>query len=259
MRGLRVVLWFASVLAAVGAGACNAELADGGLPADAASQQGIDAGDLAGTDGATGGDAATCANGRVVYLNFDGVTLTAAATSDATQNRASWMQQQAGTAPRYRTGSANRQADITAITDGVRAQLSQFPVTVVTQRPATGSYVMIVFGGTANQVSSRFGGAVNTLDCGDLARNDVAWIGDAVTPNQRVINFTIGAIGFGLGLSATSTPTDCMCGWDNQCTANNGAACQLSGPIARDPAANQKCAGLTTQDEPATFRAAFCQ
>jgi hypothetical protein len=70
---------------------------------------------------------------------------------------------------------------------------------------------MIVLGGTANQVGSRFGGAVNTLDCGDAAKSDVAWISDGVSPNQRVVNFAVGAIGFGLGLTATSDPLDCMC------------------------------------------------
>lgn len=204
-------------------------------------------------------DAPTCSNGRVVYLNFDGQALTQAGTSDATQNRASWMQIASGTAPAYRTGASTRAADIAAITAGVRSILAQFPVTVVTTRPATGPYVMIVFGGTANQVGSRFGGAVNTLDCGDGAKSDVAWISDNVSPNQKVINFAVGAIGFGLGLTATSDPLDCMCGWDNQCTSNNNQACRLSGPITRDPAANQRCAGLTSQDEPATFRAAFCQ
>lgn len=250
MRGLLVTL--------LALGACHAELADvSNNPATDANGGG--GGDSGGSVDAASPDARTCANGRVVYLNFTGQALAQAATSDATQNLASWMQIQNGQAPIYRSGNANRLADITAITDGVRMQLSQFPVTVVTQRPATGPYVMIVFGGTAQQVGSRFGGAVNTLDCGDTAKSDVAWIGDGVSPNQRVINFAVGAIGFGLGLTATSDPLDCMCGWDNQCTSNNNQACKLSGPIARDPAANQRCAGLTTQDEPATFTAAFCQ
>jgi hypothetical protein len=69
----------------------------------------------------------------------------------------------------------------------------------------------------------------------------------------------IGAIGFGLGLTGTSDPLDCMCGWDNPCQANNAVACTLGSPIARDPAARQRCAGTTTQDEAATLRAAFCR
>lgn len=244
--------------------ACHAELADSSAnsapDADTGgSGGGGGGGGGGGIDAAVGIDAPSCSNGRVVYLNFTGQALTAAATSDATQNRASWMQIQNGAAPIYRSGNANRLTDITAITDGVRLQLMQFPVTVVTTRPATGPYVMIVFGGTAQQVGSRFGGAVTTLDCGDTAKSDVAWVADSVTPNQRVINFAIGAIGFGLGLTATTDPLDCMCGWDNQCAANNNLACKLGGPITRDPAANQRCPGLTTQDEPATFSTAFCQ
>lgn len=200
-----------------------------------------------------------CANGRVVYLNFDGVTLTSAAASDATQNRASWMTIAQGTAPPYKAGVTNRNQLINAVTDGVRTQLSSFPVTVVTQRPAAGPYVMIVLGGTATQVGSRYGGAVNTLDCGDARKSDLAWISDGVSPTQRVVNFAVGAVGFGLGLTATTDPLDCMCGWDNACISDNTVACRLSPTIARDPAANQLCPGLTTQDEVATFDAAFCR
>jgi hypothetical protein len=244
--------------------ACHAELGDGGTngngpDASGGGGAGGGGGGGGGPDASNNPDAALCANGRVVYLNFTGQALAAAAASDATANLASWMQIANGAAPAYRAGAATRLADITAITAGVTAQLSQFPITVVTTRPTAGPYVMIVFGGTAQQVGSRFGGAVNTLDCGDTAKSDVAWIGDAVTPNQRVINFAVGAIGFGLGLTATSDPLDCMCGWDNACQSNNSQACTLTGSISRDPAANQRCAGLTTQDEPATFQAAFCQ
>lgn len=222
-------------------------------------------------DGPAGGDASiatdaaeldaapACSNGRVVYLNFEGAALTAAPTSDATQNRASWMIISQGTAPRYKSGAADRDQQIGAIVDGVRQQLSSFPVTVVTQRPAIGPYVMIVFGGVREQVGSRFGGAVNTLDCGDLHKSDLAWISDGVSPTQRVVNYAIGAIGFGLGLTATTDPLDCMCGWDNACNQDQSGACKLSPMIDRDPNANQRCPGLITQNEVAAFEAAFCQ
>ena len=57
------------------------------------------------------------------------------------------------------TATAAAQDDVRALptTPNVRSILSLFPVTVVTTRPATGPYVMIVFGGRANQVGSRFG------------------------------------------------------------------------------------------------------
>jgi len=201
-----------------------------------------------------------CSNGRVVYLNFNGQTLTQQLSgSDATQNRASWMTIASGTAPRYQTNLANRNQLIQDVTDGVRAQLSSFPITVVTTRPPTGPYVMIVFGGTATQVGSRFGGAVTTLDCTDAKKSDLAWISDLVSPTQRVVNFAVGAVGFGIGLTATLDPKDCMCGWDNNCTSDNSAACTLTEGITRDPNARQRCANVTTQDETTAFRQAFCQ
>jgi hypothetical protein len=203
-------------------------------------------------------DGPACFNGRVVFLNFDGVALTRGSPSDATQNRASWMTTASGAAPAFRQGDGNRVAQITELIDGVRGALAQFPITVVTSRPTSGDYVMVVFGGNQNQVGSQFSVAVQELDCGDIARNDVAWLSDANT-GQRGINNALGALGFGLGLSATTDPNDCMCGWDNQCVQDQTVLCTLSAGIARDPNARQRCAGVTQQDEVATFREAFCQ
>jgi hypothetical protein len=211
-------------------------------------------------DGGTPGtDAAPRCASRQVYLNFEGQTLTRGSPSDATQNRAAWMNVAQGTAPRYLANATDRDAQIKSIVDGVTAQLSSFPIRVVTQRPAAGPYVMIVFGGVANQVGSNYGAAVNQLDCGDNAKSDLAWISDNVTPPQRVVNSAVGAIGFGLGLTATTDPLDCMCGWANNCTSNNTVACKLSPMINRDPNANQRCQGVTTQNEMDAFETAFCR
>jgi len=212
-----------------------------------------------GGDAAVGPDAPACFNGRVVFLQFEGQAL-AKGTSDATQNTASWMQIASGAAPPYESGNANRAQKIQQITDGITTLLSTFPITVVTQRPATGPYVMIVFGGNAQQVGSRFGIGVQELDCNDATtKSDVAWITDGQSV-QRTVNTAAGAIGFGLGLTATIDPLDCMCGWDNGCQADNSQPCRLTTPtIARDPNARQLCAGQTTQDEVATFTHAFCE
>ena len=241
---MRLALALTSALVA---GACSAQISDGRGSS------------LAETDGGTDPtDAApTCAS-RTVFLNFEGQALQKG-PSDATLNQASWMQNPTGTAPPYLAGNANRKALIQNIVTGVTDQLSRFPITVVTTRPATGNYVMIVFGGQASQVGSLYGGAVNQLDCGDARPNDVAWIGDGVTPVQRVVNFTVGAIGFGIGLTGTKDQNDCMCGWDNQCTSNNTGPCKLGSPINRDATANQLCPGSSAQDEPATFHKAFCE
>lgn len=232
---------------------CNAELGPkGALDAPAGA-------DAAGTiDAPPTPDAPACSNGRVVYLNFEGQALTAG-LSDSTLNRASWMNIASGTAPPFRAGSGTRAQDIQTITDGVRAQLSQFPVTVVTQRPVAGPYVMIVFGGAMGDVGSLYTLAVNQLDCGDVNKNDVAWIADGTGYSlQQLVNTAVGAIGFGLGLTATNDPNDCMCSWGNACQPTTGV-CTLSSNIARDPQSTLLCAGLTTQNEVETFRQAFCQ
>lgn len=197
---------------------------------------------------------------RVVYLNFDGVTLTDAAASDATQNRASWMNKASGTIPPFQQGNSNRAQIITDITNGVRQQLSQFPITVVTTRPATGPYVMIVYGGTAQDAGSNYGFAVNELDCDESEKSDVAWISNNYTTTLRHVNTTIGAIGFGLGLTATTDVNDCMCSWANNCQKDQSQPCTLSTNIARDPNATQLCPNAgATQNEVAAFVKAFCE
>jgi hypothetical protein len=246
------------MLACIG---CNAELGPRpGTTTDASGGNNTDA-PINTPDSPTTIDAPMCFNGRVVYLNFEGQTLTDAAASDATQNRASWMNIATGTAPAFRAASGTRAADIMEITDGIRTQLAEFPISVVTSRPATGPYVMIVFGGTAQQVGSMYGLAVNQLDCDDSEKSDVAWISDApALSNQAVINTAIGAIGFGLGLTATTDPGDCMCAWGNTCQPQTAAACTLSTNIARDQQSTLLCpAAPATQDEKAAFTQAFCQ
>jgi len=232
-------------------GGCSAQISDGRDPTLGGSPV-PDAGDLAPTGS---GGAAGCTQ-RTLYLNFDGQPLTQGA-SDATRNTAQWMTKASGEAPRYRSNDAGRDPQIQTIVDGVTRQLARFPITVTRVRPTTGNYVMVVYGGIPGMVGSSFGSAVNQLDCGDTRPNDVAWIADSVT-GQRAINTTIGAIGFGLGLTATLDPADCMCSWDNDCRSDNTVACTLGSPIARDPQANQRCTGSTSQDEVAAFRTAFC-
>jgi len=132
--------------------------------------------------------------------------------------------------------------------------LATTPITVVTDRPASGPYVMILFGGTQSGVGTNFGFAQNTLDCGDGTKSDVGWVSDTVPSLQLVANFAIGAVGFGLGLTATTDTNDCMCGWGNNCQ-QSGAACTLSTNIA----AKADCPNQTTENEVAAFQQAFCQ
>ncbi len=195
-------------------------------------------------------------HGRVVFLNFDGATLLKG-PSDATANQASWLMATNGTVPPYAGGTSAT----STIVDALTARLSVI-TTVTTVRPSSGQYVMVLFGGTASQVHSFYTVANAQLDCGDVQKNDVAWIAESVDPTAAA-DKAMGAIGFGLGLSSTQLTDDCMCSWGDNCSPM-GSPCMLRNGVARDQNVSNDpntgdpliCPGAT-QDELSTFEAAF--
>jgi hypothetical protein len=201
--------------------------------------------------------APACANGRVVYLSFEGETLTRAAT-DSTQNHAAWIGVTTAVVPPFHPNLTNRATEIQNIVDGVRARLAGTLATVVTTRPASGPYVMIVLGGTNQIVGSNYTFATSDHDCGDLVKNDVGWVSDAPSLSY-VPDLIVGTIGWGLGLQGTNDPGDCMCAWANACQSAAGA-CSLSANIETTPSqGNTTCAGQNPQNEIAAFSTQFCQ
>lgn len=219
--------------------------------------------------------APACANGRKLFLNFDGVTLTDAASSDATTNTARWLTNASATIPPWRNGSGTRATEILQVTDGVKARLGvTSPIEVVTTRPATGPYVMIVLGGAntnnGGTVSTVYSYATSFHDCGDTIKNDVGWISDmnaAATnlandaPTAYVADLVMGSVGWGLGLDGTTDPNGCMCGWTTACT-DSANACTLSTSIASaitNPGAGETaCPNQNPQNEVAAFTTGFC-
>ncbi len=247
------------------AAGCGAQLAGGSdnnvVTPDASgggsgSSSGHDAG-VSSHDASGGGGA--CANGRVIYLAFDGETLTHATQSDATQHKASWIGAANVTVPSFHPGSSTRAADLQTVVDGVKSRLAGTPIQIVTTRPATGPFVEVVFGGTKTDVASIYGQATNFHDCGDTVKSDVAWVSE-----QSNLSFTadlaVGAIGWGLGLDGTLSTADCMCGWANNCSSAAGA-CTLSQSIATSITYTSEtaCPNNNPQNEVAAFTTLFCQ
>lgn len=200
---------------------------------------------------------AACGNGRKLYLAFDGVTLTQAATS-STQNTAAWIGVTTASVPPFHSGDANRTTEIQTIVDGVKSRLAATPIEVVTTRPASGLYVMVVLGGTNTIVGSNYSYATSDHDCGDTVKNDVGWVSD--TPSLSYVpDLVIGTVGWGLGLQGTNDPTDCMCAWANNCSSASGA-CTLSASIATTTSSNNTtCPNQNPQNEVAAFSTQFCQ
>jgi hypothetical protein len=201
-----------------------------------------------------GSGAAACASGRVVFLEFEGATLTQAATSDATANKAVWLGVGSATMPQFRPGAADRATQIADTVADIKTALSGFPdIQVVTTRPATGPYFMIGFGGAHQTVNVPYTGAVNRLDCGDTAtKNDLAYVFESASSPQVAANLAVGALLFGLGATGTTNSNDCMCGWLTNCQATT-SACTISTNIT----ATTGCNTPNPVDE-TTFLSKFC-
>jgi len=208
--------------------------------------------------------APACANGRKVYLNFDGVTLTQAATSDATMNKAKWMNAASSAVPPFRQGSGTRPAELLQIPDAVKARPTGTPIEVVTARPATAPYVMVVLGGASTAfggtVASNYGGAVSFHDCGDAVKSDVGWVADldGQTPDF-IANFAVGAIGWGMGLDGANATGDCMCGWANGCSPAGGACTFANNAASSITVMGESACNAGTQNEITAFVTGFCQ
>jgi hypothetical protein len=252
-------MWRCALLASLAAG-CGAQLSDGAADS---SHPIVDAPPGTQPDSSTPPivDAPSappaCANGRVVYLAFEGETITYAATTDATANQASWIGVNTANVPPYHQSNTNRNTQITNITNGVTAVLSSYPITVVTQRPTSGSYVMVVFGGSNQTVGSNYTYATANHDCGDVVKSDVGWVSDQV-PNSIVVPTTIGTIGWALGLQGTNDPGDCMCGWATNCSPSSTCTLGTNETTGNSLSPATTCPGLNPQNEQAAFQAAFC-
>ena len=173
-----------------------------------------------------------CGNGRVIYLNFEGASLTRANTSDATQDYAVWMGQATGTLAQFRPGAGDRTTQIDDTVTAFKTGIAGHPdIQVVTTKPTIGPFFEIGFGGDASNVSVPYLYAVDRLDCGDTAtKSDIGWVFEAAESPQRAANFALGALLFGLGATGTTNSNDCMCGWLTNCQASNNA-CTFSTSI----------------------------
>ncbi len=129
-----------------------------------------------GSDAVYGSLSSPLANGvpQVVFLNFDGQTVSnCAGCSDAPTNRSFAIQAHFGVStsiafPRYAGGTTAR-ATITSI---VTKAFAPYNVTVVTKRPASGPYTMVVISPYTRGPNH----GVAPLDCTNQNRNDIGFV-----------------------------------------------------------------------------------
>jgi len=119
---------------------------------------------------------------RVVYLNFDGVTLTRSPTDDNAVTGKSAIVKQSMTIPPFNpadlayTGGLSRSQIISRVVEQMYASHAPYDVEFVTERPAEGPYSMVVFGGSCQSVVGESNCAGIALrDCGDYLPNNITF------------------------------------------------------------------------------------
>ena len=191
---------------------------------------------------------------RVVYLNFDGVTLTASNTSDdATQNKSAILAAaipagQSRTIPAFNvndlasTSGLTRAQIISRVVSDMYESHAPYNIEFVTERPASGNYSMVVFGGTCQTVAGQSGCAgIALLDCGDTMPNNITF---AFPYGLRVADLASTASqeeAHAFGLAHTTDTTDIMYPYLRDFVPTEFGA----GPV---PDGDSTCGGRTYQD-----------
>lgn len=159
---------------------------------------------------------------RVVYLNFEGVTLTSSTNADSGPTNTSYIIS-ATTAPgstRFippfspsdlgSTGGLSRDQIIQRVIDRLYASHQAFDVQFVTTRPASGPYSMVVIGGDCQSVAGANCAGVALLDCSDNNPSNVSFV---FPPGLRVDDLATTAAqeaAHAFGLSHTTDTGDIM-------------------------------------------------
>jgi hypothetical protein len=159
------------------------------------------------------------------------------------------------TMPKFRPDAGDRATQKAETVTAFKAPLAgHASIHVTTTRPATGPFLEIGFGGAARTVNVPYLYAVDRLDCGDTAtKSDLAYVFEAAESPQRAANFALGSLLFGLGMTGTTDPDDCMCGWLTDCVASTNA-CTYATTITAAPG----CAALANPVNETAFLDAFC-
>lgn len=159
---------------------------------------------------------------RVVYLNFDGVTLTSSNQADDGPSNTSAIIT-ATTSPGSTrtiapfspgdlssTGGLSRDQIIQRVVDRLYQSHADFDVQFTTVRPNSGPYSMVVFGGNCQQVAGANCAGVALLDCGDQLPSNISFV---FPPGLRVDDLSTTAAqeaAHAFGLAHTNDQGDIM-------------------------------------------------
>jgi hypothetical protein len=183
-------------------------------------------------------------------MNFDGVVLAPGSSDDATADRSAVLNVPADLPP-YLDGDPQRATKIAAIADEVRAILAPFDIRIATERPASGSYHMVVFTSAAGEeVGVPSARAILPITCNTVPSGIAFQLADGMEPNRHVLaQHTIGMFGIFNGIPSSTKPDDCMCYLDSTCVEGNSTGpCTLGGPNTPVSDSNSCAGGGGTMD-----------
>jgi hypothetical protein len=190
-----------------------------------------------------------------LFLNFESQELTPG-PNDATTNT-TMLVMEAGTSPPWFADAGNREELITLVTDNVTSILAPFDIEVVTTRPVSGPYTMMVMGGRSADLgfTSNFGSLAAAGCIPDP--NNIHLIFDQNFRNAAASVVAAYAMGFGISNSAENG--SCLCWNDPACEPREGI-CTLESEM--DVAVDVdgvfcEPAGTTTINEHQKFKQAF--
>jgi len=191
-----------------------------------------------------------------VYLNFDGVTLTQGA-EDASQNTSSVIAN-AGTIPPLLDGVPGRNTVIVATAAGVEQVLSPFDVAVVTTRPATGPYQMIVFGGVGTLLGVPDTPSRYLIDCASGPASQIGFVFDKGGSAETMASLAIAGIGTAASIPSTNVAQSCMCVVGTECTGSRTELCTIfQAPTALASQVICRPDGTTEEDVALAFKQAY--
>jgi hypothetical protein len=199
-----------------------------------------------------------------IFLNTEGVTLTASGSGDdAAQDATTLIAMDGTVVPAFLPGVSGRETYIAQIVAAAQSALAPYSVDIVTTRPAASPYQMIVLGGSSATLEGCAACvALSHISCSPLV-NAVDLVfdrGPALKP-ARYANVILDDISIINGLAETTAAHDCACRFDASCTqddtvCNFGTNVPTTMMMGGTPPIVLNC-GRTTQDEPMLLKDVF--
>jgi hypothetical protein len=189
---------------------------------------------------------------HVVYVHFDGLFVMSG-SRDLPLQDVSALLTAPFEPPPFMDGDPGRDAAIADLLAGARAILAPYDVELVTERPASGVYDMVVVGGQsidAPGLDPDLDGAFDQR-CDDTGAN-IILVFERATDVDDYVSILVGGIGGANRVPLSDLAGDCMC-WTGKACVRDGEPCTIGGAGTPVNTVDWTCENITEMDEHARF------